>query len=83
MCKAAEVNELAGPGKGVSVIKVESGDRVVDFQVAPSGNKEAGILFEPRIEGIGSAAAFPYGYGLDLCADDGAEHLPGIGGDLI
>jgi DNA gyrase subunit A len=48
VCKVAEINELAGPGKGVSVIKVEEGDRVVDFQVAPQGNKEAGILFDTQ-----------------------------------
>ena len=48
VCKVAEINELAGPGKGVMVIKVESGDRVVDFEVAPHGNKEAGIAFETQ-----------------------------------
>jgi DNA gyrase subunit A len=48
VCKVAEINELAGPGKGVMVIKVESGDRVVDFEVAPQGNKEAGIAFETQ-----------------------------------
>ena len=29
--KAAEVNELAGPGRGVTVIKVEKDDRVIGF----------------------------------------------------
>ncbi|QRO02538.1 DNA topoisomerase IV subunit A [Archangium violaceum] len=48
VCKVAEINELAGPGKGVTVIKVEDGDRVVDFQVVPHGNKEAGITFETQ-----------------------------------
>ncbi|ATB37353.1 Topoisomerase IV subunit A [Cystobacter fuscus] len=48
VCKVAEINELAGPGKGVSVIKVESGDRVLDFIVAPPGNKDAGIGFETQ-----------------------------------
>jgi DNA gyrase subunit A len=48
VCKVAEINELAGPGKGVSVIKVESGDRVVDFVVAPPGNKDAGIGYETQ-----------------------------------
>ncbi|MGQ0508844.1 MAG: DNA gyrase C-terminal beta-propeller domain-containing protein, partial [Myxococcaceae bacterium] len=31
VCKANEINELAGPGRGVTVIKVEAGDRVVAF----------------------------------------------------
>jgi DNA gyrase subunit A len=46
VCKAAEVNELAGPGKGVTVIKVEEGDRVVDFLAAAPGHKELGLTFE-------------------------------------
>ncbi|MFE8596771.1 DNA gyrase/topoisomerase IV subunit A [Archangium violaceum] len=48
VCKVAEINELAGPGKGVTVIKVDEGDRVVDFVVAPQGNKEAGVAFETQ-----------------------------------
>jgi DNA gyrase subunit A len=48
VCKVAEINELAGPGKGVTVIKVDEGDRVVDFIVAPHGNKDAGIAFETQ-----------------------------------
>ena len=48
VCKVAEINELAGPGKGVTVIKVDEGDRVLDFIVAPHGNKEAGITFETQ-----------------------------------
>ncbi|PTL80451.1 DNA topoisomerase [Vitiosangium sp. GDMCC 1.1324] len=48
VCKVAEINELAGPGKGVTVIKVDDGDRVVEFVVAPHGNKEAGITFETQ-----------------------------------
>jgi DNA gyrase subunit A len=48
VCKVAEINELAGPGKGVSVMKVEDGDRVVDFLVTYPSNKEAGITFETQ-----------------------------------
>ncbi|XXF75995.1 DNA topoisomerase IV subunit A [Myxococcaceae bacterium GXIMD 01537] len=46
VCKAAEVNELAGPGKGVTVIKVEEGDRVVDFLACAPSNKDANLTFE-------------------------------------
>jgi DNA gyrase subunit A len=31
VCKAEEVNELSGPGRGVTVIKVAEGDRVIGF----------------------------------------------------
>ncbi len=48
VCKVAEVNELAGPGKGVTVIKVDSGDRVVDFLAAPPGQKDAKLEFETQ-----------------------------------
>jgi hypothetical protein len=46
---------------------------------------EAGIFFEPHIVSRG-AAGVVYGYGVpavDLCAPEGAEQLPGIGGGLI
>jgi len=31
LCAADEVTELAGPGRGVTVIKLEEGDQVVGF----------------------------------------------------
>ena len=31
ICAVEEINELAGPGKGVTVIKVEDGDKVIAF----------------------------------------------------
>ena len=31
VCKVKEINELAGPGRGVTVIKVPAGDQVVAF----------------------------------------------------
>jgi DNA gyrase subunit A len=46
VCKVAEVNELAGPGKGVTVIKVDEGDRVVAFLAAAPNNKEAKLELE-------------------------------------
>lgn len=46
VCKVAEVNELAGPGKGVTVIKVDEGDRVVDFLAASPSQKDVGLTFE-------------------------------------
>jgi DNA gyrase subunit A len=46
VCKVAEINELAGPGRGVTVIKVDEGDRVVAFLTAPAGKKDASISFE-------------------------------------
>jgi DNA gyrase subunit A len=46
VCKVAEVNELAGPGKGVTVIKVDEGDRVVDFLAAAPSQKDVGLTFE-------------------------------------
>ena len=30
-CRASDINELSGPGKGVAVIKLSEGDRVIDF----------------------------------------------------
>ncbi|WP_225413213.1 DNA gyrase/topoisomerase IV subunit A [Stigmatella hybrida] len=48
VCKVAEVNELAGPGKGVLVMKLEPGDRVVDFLAAAPGQKDAAISFETQ-----------------------------------
>ena len=48
VCKVAEINELAGPGKGVSVMKVDDGDRVVDFLVTYPSNKTVGITFETQ-----------------------------------
>jgi len=48
VCKAAEINELAGPGKGVTVIKVDDSDRVVDFLVVPPANKDAKLEFETQ-----------------------------------
>jgi DNA gyrase subunit A len=34
LCKANEINELSGPGKGVTVIKVPEGDKVIGFSLA-------------------------------------------------
>ena len=48
VCKVAEVNELAGPGKGVTVIKVEEGDGVVDFLAVPPSQKDAKLEFETQ-----------------------------------
>jgi len=48
VCKANEVNELQGPGKGVMVIKVEENDRVVDFLAVPPGQKDKAIEFETQ-----------------------------------
>ncbi len=44
VCKASEVNELAGPGKGVTVIKVHPDDEVVAF--LSSAKKDAAIALE-------------------------------------
>ena len=42
--KASEINELAGPGRGVTVIKVEPEDRVLAFLC--TADKEARIELE-------------------------------------
>jgi DNA gyrase subunit A len=44
----AEVNELAGPGKGVTVIKVDEGDAVVDFLAVKPNEKDAKLEFETQ-----------------------------------
>ncbi|MBM7114728.1 DNA gyrase/topoisomerase IV subunit A [Archangium primigenium] len=67
VCKVGEVNELAGPGKGVSVIKLEAGDRVMDFLVSPPGNREAGLAFET-------------GKGRSLVLHPGKHEVTGRGG---
>jgi DNA gyrase subunit A len=46
VCKTGEVNELAGAGKGVTVIKVAPDDAVVAFLV--SSKKDAKILLETQ-----------------------------------
>jgi DNA gyrase subunit A len=48
VCKALEVNELQGPGKGVMVIKLEESDRVVEFLTAAPGQKDKVIEFETQ-----------------------------------
>ncbi|QDE67634.1 DNA topoisomerase [Myxococcus xanthus] len=48
VCKVAEVNELAGPGKGVTVIKVDDNDRVVDFLAVSPAQKDAKLEFETQ-----------------------------------
>jgi DNA gyrase subunit A len=40
LCKAEEVAELAGPGRGVTVIKVDDGDGVVGFGVGQADDDE-------------------------------------------
>ncbi|MBL9038844.1 MAG: DNA topoisomerase, partial [Archangium sp.] len=44
VCKANEINELSGPGKGVTVIKVAPDDEVVAFLC--SSKKDAELLLE-------------------------------------
>ncbi|MGA9524858.1 MAG: DNA topoisomerase IV subunit A [Myxococcaceae bacterium] len=44
VCKVAEVNELSGPGRGVTVIKVADDDRVVAFLCSPE--KKASLSME-------------------------------------
>ncbi|MHB8876973.1 MAG: DNA gyrase/topoisomerase IV subunit A [Myxococcaceae bacterium] len=44
VCKAAEVNELAGPGKGVRVIKVAPDDKVIAFLC--SADKQSALKLE-------------------------------------
>ncbi|SEU29395.1 DNA gyrase subunit A [Myxococcus fulvus] len=48
VCKVAEVNELAGPGKGVTVIKVDDDDQVVEFLVSAPNQKDAKIDFDTQ-----------------------------------
>jgi DNA gyrase subunit A len=48
LCKAEEVSELAGPGRGVTVIKVESGDEVLGIGL---GGRERGTLLVAETEG--------------------------------
>ena len=68
VCKVDEVNVLAGPGKGVMVIKVDDGDRVVGLPRGATEPEGRGIEFEtqkgrklrlqPReVRGDGAAAA--------------------------
>jgi DNA gyrase subunit A len=40
MCKADEIAELAGPGRGVTVIKVEDDDEVIGFGVGKASTDE-------------------------------------------
>ncbi len=44
VCKVDEVNELAGPGRGVTVIKMEKDDRVLGFLC--TGRKDAALELE-------------------------------------
>jgi DNA gyrase subunit A len=46
VCKASEINELAGPGKGVTVIKLAPDDRVVAF--LSSAKKDATLVLETQ-----------------------------------
>jgi DNA gyrase subunit A len=46
VCKVEEVNELSGPGRGVTVLKVPEGDRVVSFLVHGPKAKDASLTFE-------------------------------------
>ncbi len=46
VCKASEINELAGPGRGVTVIKVAPDDRVLAFLA--SSKKESAIELETQ-----------------------------------
>jgi DNA gyrase subunit A len=39
LCKAAEMNFLSGPGKGVLLIKLGKGDRLLGF-IASSGDRD-------------------------------------------
>jgi DNA gyrase subunit A len=48
VCRVTEVNELAGPGKGVTVIKLEEGDQVMEFLVVPPSHKDAKLEFETQ-----------------------------------
>ncbi|MBN1208869.1 MAG: DNA topoisomerase IV subunit A [Myxococcaceae bacterium] len=48
VCRANEINELQGPGKGVMVIKVEETDRVVEFLAVAPGQKDKLIEFETQ-----------------------------------
>jgi DNA gyrase subunit A len=46
VCKVNEINELSGPGRGVTVIKVEGGDKVVAFLA--SARKDEAIEVETQ-----------------------------------
>jgi DNA gyrase subunit A len=41
VCKAEEINELSGPGRGVTVMKVPDGDRIVAFLCVDPKRKDA------------------------------------------
>jgi len=43
LCEAKEISELSGPGRGVTVIKVDEGDGVVGFGLGPADADE--IIF--------------------------------------
>ncbi len=40
----AEVNELSGPGRGVTAIKLDEGDRVIAIKVAPEARGDHGVI---------------------------------------
>ena len=48
LCKAEEVSELAGPGRGVTVIKVEKDDEVVGFAL---GDRDSDTIVVAETEG--------------------------------
>ncbi len=40
----AEVNELSGPGRGVTAIKLDEGDRVIAVKVAPEARGDHAVI---------------------------------------
>jgi DNA gyrase subunit A len=71
VCKAAELNELSGPGRGVTVIKLDPGDHVADFMVTAPTDKQAALSFETA-KGR-TLAASPSKYGVSARGGKGHE----------
>ena len=76
--KAKEVNELAGPGRGVRVIKVQPGDKVIGFLC--TSDKKAELPFETakgrKVELTVREAGSRGGKGRQLVRKDKLKALP-------
>jgi DNA gyrase subunit A len=68
LCEADEVSELAGPGRGVTVIKVDDGDAVVGFGV---GRGDEVIIAETE-----GGKKIPLGPGHDEVVSRGGKGRP-------